>query len=290
MSIRFADLKNIFHFHNGNSLDQCYKQALHDYLPAIEAMNKLVALYHAGNQIYVKITTGARAGSIARLNPGRVKLKTVSDKQVSDDETRGGFSIQVLSTYSDPSRPNLIAKAYRRTDSLFGSRMTQVCVGFKELIEIERSSDLPYFDFDGRNSVKANYDDVGYMEILPDYTGPTVFVFNRATSKSAADKAAEKKAKLSEMAYTPIDMFGNKLAAGDLFIYSRRDELIIAKLLRVSASGYIVGKLIVEGREVSLQGEYSIGQTKNNRVNRALMKFDKNEILSQKLMMEKLKN
>jgi hypothetical protein len=260
--------------------------------PAIEAMAKMVSRFKAGEPIYVKINEGTRAGSIARVHRKALVLHTLPLDGIGTGAIKSKANI--INSYVSDDFPNVVAKIGWEADILAsfvgsrGGRSPIFWVGFLEMLEFQCYHSALY-EFDGRKPVRTNYSDLNNLEVLLDYEGPTKFVFTRAESKSAEEKEEERRAKVNELAFTPIDKFGNELAVGDMFIFARSDELLFLKLKKVSQHGFIVGTDLITKREVSLQAKASIAATKGSIKNAALAKFSKDEILSQKLMMEKLK-
>lgn len=244
----------------------------------IDGMKKMLAAYQAGQPIYARITSGARAGSITRIVSSRFALKGFTGLSST-------YSERIIQTGTVKDRPDIWACFSEDQYRSFGHRK-QLRMGMVKWL------DLPYteyemFEFDGRKTVKANYSDWESLEFLPDHAGSTEFVFTRAAQMTAAQKQAA--AQSANYCHTPIDMFGKEIALGDMIIYARAGELVIGRLTKVTDSGYMVVETILDKRELRLQGSESSDCIVNRKINPAVMKFERDEVLSQKLMMEKLK-
>lgn len=254
----------------------------------IQHMAKLVELHKAGQPVYGKIHNGARAGSIVRLSPSCITLRSAS---YAASKYAGRSKIQVVEGH--PELTMVVQSEEDILSALLGSgalarrsELVRFHLTMTEWLDFGGVCNIVY-EFDGRKPVKTAFKDQDGFEFLPDYTGPTEFVFTKAVSKSAEEKKAEALANLLPL--VPKDMFGHELAVGDMFIYARRDELVIARLVKTNEYGYITAETLIGKKEVRLQGDVSATATKSGANNPALMKFDKNEVLSTKLMVEKLK-
>jgi len=256
----------------------------------IDQMEKLVKLYKANQPIYARIHSGARAGSIVRIARSSISLAKVKS---GDPSPFGGRqAIQEGMLQSDPRILVKILKDDNAFDTfMLGTYRTYLWVGFHEYLKFARGQDHHYnggilfYEFDGRKPVKTSFTDQSGLELLPDYQGPTVFEFARKDPVSAAEKAMRVKA----LNFTPIDRFGHKLKVDDLFIYGKPNDLVFGRLVRVSEKGVISCKDFMTGAEVALMAEDTKRCVKKGLPISALMRFEKDEVLSQKLMVEKLK-
>jgi len=244
----------------------------------VQGMIKLVAAYKARQPIYVQIHNGARAGSIAKISHKCLRLNT--PVVMSPDQITKIIQQGVLT-----SDPHIFIR--ETNNNFYGIREpNKLLICMAEWVMLNTGVDIQY-EFDGRKPITTNWNDQQGLEVLPDYQGPTVYQFARKESKSKAEKDAEKAAQA--YSHVPLDMFGNEVAIGDMIIYARSGELVIGRLMKVSPSAYLSVETIMDKKTVSLQGTESIDSILNKRNNPALMKFNKNENLSQKLMVEKLK-
>lgn len=264
-------------YSNGGG-DEAIKAVMTGRAVVIDGMTKMLASYKAGQPIYARITNGARAGSIARIVSKRFTVNRFKG-------LKSTYSEKITQTGTVTGHPDLWVCFSEDPYRSYGHRH-QMRMGMTEWLE------LPWvegemFEFDGRKTVKANYSDWNSLVFLPDHTGPTEYVFTRATNMSAEQKAAA--ALAANYCHTPLDMFGNEVALGDMIIYARVGELVIGRLTKVSENGFMIVETILDKRELRLQGSESSDCIVKRKNNPAVMKFDKNEVLSQKLMMEKLK-
>lgn len=256
----------------------------------IDGMEKLVAQYKAGQPIYGYIRAGSRRKSIVRIANKCITLKHASTKAVA------GYGRHLMLQGPSAADPRLFVKYTIIHDTMFGGPVPKItAIGQRDQITTVYLTEFLEFnlgeleyEFDGRKSIKSNFKDQVDFQLLPGYQGPTDYQFAKAVSLTAEQKKAAAMANL--LAHTPIDMFGNELAVGDMFAFSRRDELLFCRLVKVTDSGFIVGDDIMTKKQHRLQGETSASATKAGERNPALMKFVKDEVLSVKLMTEKLKN
>ena len=269
-----------------------YQEALKGRKFVIDAMEKITEAFKRGDPVFGRINTGAREGSIVRIAPSCITLsygthakscgynRVTKQQGPSQDDPRVWCRIEVMG--QDRILAGLGLGNLANTHNTGAEFLT---LYMTEYLDFD-TSNLVY-EFDGRKPVKSTYGDQQGFEFLPDYAGPTVFMFTKAAGKSPEQKRAEAAANL--LPIVPLDMFGNKLAIGDMFIYSRRDHLVIGRLKRTTPSGYIVADTILDKKEVSLQGESSREAMLRGQNNAALLRFSKDEVLSTTLMMEKLK-
>jgi len=275
--VEIGNLKgDIYRGRYADQSDETIENVIANRQLLIQGMAKMVEDFKAGRPIYAKIHSGARAGSIAKIERDCLQLRNISS-------VPKGPAYNIIRQGTLPTDPNIFIRESK--SGFMGIREPNLLeIYMMEWIEQDGSKTLRY-EFDGRKPVATNWGDQAGLEILPNHVGPTVYLFAKKPPKTEEEKAK----KVDLLPCVPLDMFGNELAIGDMFIYSRRDELVIARLKRTHTSGFITAETILDKKEVRLQGEVSSHATKTGQHNPALMKFDKNEVLSTKLMMEKLK-
>ncbi len=269
-----------------------YNEAMKGRKYVIDAMEKITEAFKRGDPVFGRINTGAREGSIVRIAPSSITLsygahakscgynRVVVREGPSQDDPRVWCRIEEMG--EDRVLAGLGLGGLARINHSGAQFLTLYMTEYLAF----NTSNLVY-EFDGRKPVKSNVGDQQGFEFLPDYTGPTVFMFTKAASKSPEEKRAE--AEANKLAIVPLDMFGNKLGIGDMFIYARNSYLVIGRLKRTTAAGYIIADTILDKKEVSLQGEASREAMLRGQNNPALLRFSKDEVLSTTLMMEKLK-
>jgi len=257
----------------GADLAAIFESTLAARKDQVAALLDLARQYLRQEPIYVRIEDGARKGSIAKLSREHLALK----RKVPVDQHYTGR--KVIS--SGESEDGLTAWYL---ESGWGSNVMTIHVARS----LELSGHEGSFTWDDRpKSVMAQYNELHGMTVLPGYKGPTVYQFQRAPSLTKAEKAAL--AAANAIAIHPLDMFGQKLNMDDMFIYARRDELVIARLKKVSESGYITAQTILDSKMVKLQGQEAVRCIREKKPVMSLMRFERDENLSQKLMVEKLR-
>lgn len=266
------------------------KTTLQYFRKAIDVMAKVVALAEAGKPLFVKINNGAREGSIARLDPSCYEIRTPS---FEDKHMRSNLSL--VKRFLVPDDHRLTITIMKNKGDAFdhfiqsnGQSWFEIHCQHSKVVAVNLYSDK-VFAFDDKKSVRCNWNDMVDLEWLPDYEGPTVSQFTRKANVSKEEKARIEREKRNEIAYTPIDKFGYKLGAGDMFVYGKADDLVLGILVKVTDSAVMVYKPILGGDEKRIMGTYTIESLKKGERIQALMRFEKDEVLSQKLMVEKLK-
>jgi len=289
LTIHSVDEGYLFYSIAGD-IDTTVRDTLIQRKVVIDQMEKLVQLYKADQPIYARINSGARAGSIARIARSSISLVKVP----SGDPSGYRQIIKEGTLQTDPRIRIKVMKDGHSIDNIFfGSDHTYLWIGLNEYLKFARGQDHHYsggiliYEFDGRKPVKTSFTDQSGLELLPDYQGPTVFEFARKDPVSAAEKA--RLAKENALAFTPIDRFGHELQVGDMFIYGKANDLIFGKLIKVSEKGIITCRDFMSNKETRLMAEDTVRCLKHGLRISALMRFDKDEVLSQKLMVEKLK-
>lgn len=220
--------------------------------------------------VYVRFTDGPRKDSIVKINHTYFRKNTRVGLKTSD---------QFISEPLLSKHKNFYFKAYTSAKWMVETTYQFDIIFGRGLANNEVN---PVVSYDDGKTHSINYSDYERMEILPGYVGPTHYSY---VKKAKVDNPVE-----PTIAHVPIDLWGNELCEGDLFIYARRDELVVAKLTKVTKHGFIHGETVMDNKPVMLRGETSIYHTLRGEKNPVLMKIDPDNTMQNKLLIEKLKN
>ena len=230
------------------------------YQALISMAETLKDRHRQGLPIFVRINTGARAGSIAKIDPAFINTNIPIS-----------FNHKTPQLFSDNTIVAVLTTGY---DLRINCQLV-----VKDAIRVKLYQDLTYV-FDDR-SVKTNFKDQEDLEFLPFYDGPTVFCFTKKPK-------SESKPDGPPFAHEPIDTFGHKLAIGDMFIHGRSNDLVFGILEGVTPAGVLIYRSLYGKSGQRLASSDLLSCVKAGQASRSLMKFTKGEVLSERLMMEKL--
>ena len=196
--------------------DRDVPQVMHDlakkHQVVVSAYATLIGLISGDKPVYMKVNSGAREGSIVRVN-GRALASKLTRPGVRTSELK---------------RKELINGALVTHESGWNQR-DEIRIRFPIYFD---SNDRLKVDFDDRKSVTLDYSAMASVTFLPYYNGPTVFAFSK-TMRSDEEKA---QAKLKQH-HKVLDRLGHEIKLGDLFLYASSEELYLGKLVKVGATG-----------------------------------------------------
>jgi hypothetical protein len=224
-----------------------------------QAYIALVAKVSKRENIYAEILSGPRKGSIVRLEAKGLNLiRTSGPYTVSHKIVKDGMLFCQVSKFT----------------------------GAETVIypEISLSTSLwnQMFYFDGRKPVGAQSQDCDW-DYLIDYNGPTVYKFFRP-KKSQEEKDAEAAAKAKT--YPVYDQLGNEIAIGDIFFYGSSNSLLIGKLTKVSASGVLNYRSVMDSTESRIMNQMLTQNVRQGKPCSNLLLYSKD--LGDKIILAKL--
>ena len=242
-------------------VDNAYKK----YAGQIAGAVLLKERYAKGLPIFVRINSGARTGSIARIDPAFI-----------DTTNPAYLYYNMPDLFTDNT---LIAIVFGNGNHIKTHLNFSYMIVVKDAIRLKLNEKFVYI-FDEK-TVKTNFKDQEGLEFLPLYDGPTVSCY------TAKPKGAPK-VEGPPFAHEPIDTFGHTLAIGDMFIHGRSNDLIFGYLEGVTPAGTLIYRSLFGKSGQRLQSSDLVACVRGGQPSRSLMKFSKGEVLSTRLMMEKL--
>jgi hypothetical protein len=246
-------------------LEDAMKASRDHHLPDIEIMAAMVLLYRQHKPLWVKVTEGARAGTIARMDRDMVAYNVWQEPK-----TWNSSYLDFNRMYDD----KLIVEYHMKDFSPYATVHAPAWIAFDQM----RNAVLK---FDDRKPINIDYATTMSLEFLPEYQGPSVYEFTRVV-KSKEELVAEK----NPYKFPVIDQLGHQINQDDMFIYGTANYLIIGQLKRVSDSGVITYKPWDGTKESKIMSASVLQAVKEGKSCAALMLFDKK--LMDRMMMFKL--
>jgi hypothetical protein len=246
------------------------KKLANQHFPAFKEMEanvrKLMALVMGGEPFYARINEGCRKGSIVRIDSSQYKVAEPGKIYFGQELNSILFKDKVVARLTKDYSPGKFLLSFHIPKVVLPD------ISYQDRIKAE---------FDGRKTVGLTHDEQYSMEFLPDYSGPTVYVFTK-TQRTPEERAALK----DPAQHKVFDQIGEEIAIGDLFFYGEANALNIGKLLKVGKTGALSYASFVGNRPTRIITETVRKCVSEGKPVPALLKFSKD--LGDKLMLFKL--